>query len=202
MTINDEQNVAFITVAYQRRILSYVFTVIPEKAFNCVEDVIQILILSRPTLSLSPALLAQSSSLSCEVAIHRLVDYRHREAFTCRVMHSALLQLSSVEIINNTGIVVSTAHVVSGDDTPLIQQVSKPNKRCAPKKEKGERALLIREKNDWGIFIGKWHGLVKGVPGVPGVKGIPGGKGQTGRLPLKFFAFFGKQGWKQISQIS
>ena len=50
VTINDEQNVAFITVAYQRKILSYVFTVIPEKAFNCVEDVIQILILSIPTL--------------------------------------------------------------------------------------------------------------------------------------------------------
>ena len=129
VTINDEQNVAFITVAYQRRILSYVFTVIPEKAFNCVEDVIQILILSTPTLILSPALLAQSSSLSCEVAIHRLVDYRHREAFTCRVMHSTLLQLSSVEIINNTGIFVSTAHVVSGDDTPLIQQVSKSASR-------------------------------------------------------------------------
>ena len=35
VTINDEQN-----VAYQRRILCYVFTVTPEKASNCVEDVI------------------------------------------------------------------------------------------------------------------------------------------------------------------
>ena len=113
-------------------------------------------------------------------------------------MHSTLLQLSSVEVIfNNAGMVVSTAHVVSGDAIPLIQQVSKPNKRCTPKKEKGERAVLIREKKDWGIFIGKWHGLVKGVPGVPGVKGIPGGKGQPGRLSLKFFALLGKQGWKQ-----
>ena len=83
-------------------------------------------------------------------------------------MHSALLQLSSVEIINNTGIVVSTAHVVSGDALPQIQQVSDPTKCCTLKPEDGERAVLIRGKKDWGICIGKWHGFVKGVPGVAG----------------------------------
>ncbi|KAK2573056.1 hypothetical protein P5673_002087 [Acropora cervicornis] len=205
VVIRDEQKVAFTTVAYQRRPLSYVFT----QAFHRAEDVTQIL--STPTLILSPALLAQSSSLSCEVAIHRLVDYRHREGFTCRVMHSTLLQLSSVEIINNTGIVVSTAHVVSGDAIPQIQQVSDPNKCCTLKPEEGERAVLIRGKKDWGICIGKWHGFVKGVPGVAGVKGTegnrgvrgtPGVKGQPGRLLLKFFALFGMQGWKLISQAS
>ena len=35
-----------------------------------------------------------------------------------------------------------------------------------------------------------------------GVRGIPGVKGQPGRLSLKFFALFGKQGWKEISQVS
>ena len=43
VTINDEQKVAFTSVAYLRRLLSYVFTVIPEKAFKSVKDVAQIL---------------------------------------------------------------------------------------------------------------------------------------------------------------
>ena len=54
VVISNEQKVAFTTVAYQRRPLSYVFTVMPEQAFNRAEDITEIL--STPTLILSPAL--------------------------------------------------------------------------------------------------------------------------------------------------
>ena len=33
----------------------------------------------------------------------------------------------------------------------------------------GERAVLIKNRQgDWGIVLGKWKGMSKGVPGVAG----------------------------------
>ena len=136
------------------------------------------------------------------MSVHRVLDYRQRDAFTCRIMHSAELQLSSVEIVDNAKNVVSTAHVIRTDALPSREQLSNPDKYCTLDQTAGERAILIRGSEDWGICIGSWKGLVQGMPGVPGVpgvpdksgiKGTPGIQGKPGLLSIKFFSLFGEQ---------
>ena len=124
-------------------------------------------------------------------------------------MHSALPQFSSVEVIHNVGRVVSTAHLIRGDVLPTTEQVINPEKCCTMNEMAGERAIVIRGSQDWGICVGKWEGFVKGVPGVagvdgtpdkPGVKGTPGIKGQPGCLSIKFFSLFGTREWKHVEK--
>jgi len=124
-------------------------------------------------------------------------------------MHSALLLFSSVEVIDHAGRVVSTAHLIREDVIPTREQVKNTEKCCTMNEMAGERAVLIRGSQDWGICVGKWEGFVKGVPGVPGkegtpdnpgVKGIPGIKGQPGHLSIKFFSLFGSCEWKHVEK--
>ena len=152
---------------------------------------------------------------------HLLFDSRGRPAFVCRVIHSAELQLSCVQVINKAQRVVSVAYLIRENVLPKRGQVKKPDKCCTLDVQEGERAILIRGSKDWGICIGKWQGVVKGVPGVPGVsgtkgtpgtsetpaikgipgiKGKPGTKGQPGSLSVKFFSLTEKQEWKRVEK--
>ena len=207
LAIADNVIVRFTTVASPPRLDKYYFTVIPEKRFTAVQHPARIL--SSPKLFLSPLSLAPSPA-PCVLSVHRLFDYHgKREAFTCRVIHSAPLQFSSVEVIDHAERVVSTAHVIRGDVIPTRNQVTNPEKCCTLNEMAGERAILIRGSQDWGICVGKWEGLVKGVPGVPGVKGTPdkpgvkgtpGKKSQPGQLSIKFFSLFGTNEWKHVEK--
>ena len=200
--------VRFTTVASPRRLEKYFFMVKPKSTdFSTVQHPAQIL--SSPTLILSPMALAQSSSMSCAWSVNRLFVLGQREVFTYRVMHSAQLLFSSVEVINPVGRVVSTANVLRGDILPMREQVHNAEKCCTMDEMAGERAVLIRGSQDWGICVGKWKGFVEGVPGVPGVKetpekhsvkGTPGIKGQPGRLSIKFFSLFGTREWKHVEK--
>ena len=207
LAIVDNIIVRFTTLANPPRRDRYYFTVKLKTNFSTVQHPAQIL--SFPTLVLSPLSLAQSSSASCALSVDGLLDYGNREVFTYRVIHSAQLLLSSVEVINNAGRVLSTAHLIRGDILPTRFQVNKPEKCCTMDEMAGERAILIRGSQDWGICVGKWEGFVKGVPGVPGVKGtsgnpgvrgIPGIKGQPGFLSIKFFSLFGAREWKRVEK--
>ena len=152
---------------------------------------------------------------------HLLFDSRGRPAFGCRVIHSAVLQLSCVQVINKAQRVVGVAYLIRENVLPKRGQVKKPDKCCTLDVQEGERAMLIRGSKDWGICIGKWQGVVKGVPGVPGVsgtkgtpgtcetpaikgipgiKGKPGTKGQPGSLSVKFFSLTEKQEWKRVEK--
>ena len=206
LAIADNVIVRFTTVASPPRLDKYYFSVIPEKHFITVQHPARIL--SSPTLFLSPLSQARSSA-PCVLSVHRLVDYGKREAFTCRVIHSAQLLFSSAEVIDHSGHVISTAHLIRGDVIPTKNQVTNPEKCCTLNEMAGERAILIRGSQDWGICVGKWEGFVKGVPGVPGVKGtpgnpgvrgIPGIKGQPGHLSIKFFSLFGAREWKRVEK--
>ena len=146
------------------------------------------------------------------------VRFPRRPAVVCRVIHSAVLQLSCVQVINK---VVGLAYLIRQNVLPKRGQVRKPDKCCTLDLQEGERAMLIRGSKDWGICIGKWQGVVKGVPGVPGVsgtkgtpgtsetpaikgvpgiKGKPGTKGQPGSLSVKFFSLTEKQEWKRVEK--
>ena len=201
-TIDDHLVVQLTTKTHSPRLVGYNFTVSPDKHFRSVKYPAKFL--SSPSLILSPASLAQSLA-PCEMSVHRLFDHRQQEVFTCRIMHSARLLFSSVEVINSVGSVVSTAHLIRGNVLPTKEQLKWPHKCCIVDEMAGERAILIRGSKDWGICIGKWDGFVKGVagvagvrgkPGEPGIKGTPGIKGQPGSLSIKFFSLFEKQEWK------
>lgn len=135
------------------------------------------------TLFLPPASLACLPQVSCENSRGQLFDRHEREAFTYCVMHSVALQLSSVEVINSDGNVVSTAHLIQSHTLPSQLQVSNKEANCTL--NEGERAFLVRGSKDWGICIGKWEGYVRGVPGTRKTRGIPG---NPGYLVIKFFS--------------
>ena len=204
LTIAENLIVRFTTVVHSPKPDEYFFSVMPNGDFNPVQDVTSIL--SSPALFLSPFSLNQTVA-SSEMSLHRLVDYFEREAFICRVMHSAELLFSSVEVMNHVGDVVSTAHLLRGNVLPAKKQVGEPQFCRTLDEAGGERAMLIRGCKDWSICIGKWKGVVKGVPGVPGikgsegspgVKGTPGVKGQPGDLCIEFFSLSGVQEWKRV----
>ena len=216
---DHNQYVRVTTVAHPPKQDGYSFKVRPQKLFSNVENPAQIL--RSPTLILSPVSLVQSATAPCEMSDHLLFDSRGRPAFGCRVIHSAVLQLSCVQVINKAQKVVSVAYLIRENVLPKRGQVKKPDKCCTLDVQEGERAILIRGSKDWGICIGKWQGVVEGVPGVPGVsgtkgtpgtsetpaiKGIPGIKGkpgtrrQPGSLSVKFFSLTEKQEWKRVEK--
>lgn len=216
---DHNQCVRFTTVAHPPKQDGYSFAVRPQKIFSNVENPAQIL--GSPTLILSPTSLVQSATAPCEMSDHLLFDSRGRPAFGCRVIHSAVLQLSCVQVINKAKRVVSVAYLIRENVLPKRGQVKRPDKCCTLDVQEGERAILIRGSKDWGICIGKWQGVVKGVPGVPGVsgtkgtpgtsetpairgipgiKGKPGTKGQPGSLSVKFFSLTEKQEWKRVEK--
>ena len=142
------------------------------------------------TLFLPPASLACLPKASYETSTGQVFYGLDRKAFTYRVMHSVALQLSSVEVINNDGNVVSTAHLIQNHVLPRQLQVR--NKEATCTLNEGERAFLVRGSKDWGICIGKWEGYVRGVPGTRGTHGIPGSPGQ---LKIKFFSLVETNEW-------
>ena len=115
-------------------------------------------------------------------------------------MHSVALQLSSVEVVNNDGNVVSTAHLIQNQVLPRQNQVNNKETNCTL--NEGERAFLIRGSKDWGICIGKWKGYVKGIlsvaPNGPGKRGTRGIPGNPGHLTIKFFSLFGTNEWREV----
>ena len=149
------------------------------------------------TLFLPPASLACLPEASCETSTGQVFYGLDQEAFTYRVMHSVALQLSSVEVINSDGNVVSTAHLIQSHVLPRQLQVSNKEANCTL--NEGERAFLVRGSKDWGICIGKWEGYVRGVPAVApskrsrwGTRGIPG---NPGYLKIKFFSLVETNEW-------
>lgn len=123
LTIAENLIVRFTTVVHSPKPDEYFFSVMPNGDFNPVQDVTSIL--SSPALFLSPFSLNQTVA-SSEMSLHRLMDYFEREAFICRVMHSAELLFSSVEVMNQVGDVVSTAHLLRGNVLPAKKQVGEP----------------------------------------------------------------------------
>ena len=206
LTSDKNLIVRFTTVVHPLQLDEYIFTVIPKRNISPVQDAASIL--SSPALFLSPCSLNQTLA-SSEISMHPLLDCWGRKAFTCRVMHSAELLFSSVEVMNHVDEVVSTAHLLRKNVPPTKKQVDQPQFCCTLDVAGGERAMLIRGCKDWGICIGKWKGVVKGVPGVPGiggsegspgVKGTPGVKGQPGYLCIEFFSWSGAQEWKKVNK--
>ena len=87
--------------------------------------------------------------------------------------------MACVEVINNAGDVVSTAHLLQGNTLPSREQVSKPYGCCTL--DGNEKAMLIRGNKDWGVCIGTWK------------ENDPSNK-----LHIKLFSLTETQGWKSV----
>lgn len=132
----------------------YRFKVQPDLYFGKVDH--PSLVLSFPQSMLSAVDFAKTY-LPCESATHTLLDCRGRETFKCRVVHSTAATLSAVEIISMEGIVVASAHTIKPNTLPDKGSVE-DHKRCVYLNHAdGERAMVIRSREDWGVCIGKWH---------------------------------------------
>ena len=101
--------------------------------------------------------LVHSATAPCEMSVHLLFDSRGRPAFVCRVIHSAVLQLSCVQVINKAQRVVSVAYLIRENVLPKRGQVKKPDKCCTLDVQEGERAILIR-----GSKLGYLHRQMAG----------------------------------------
>ena len=132
----------------------YRFKVLPQEFFTRVDN--PSLVLSFPQSMISPSDVVKSY-LPCESATHTLQDYRGREAFKCRVVHSTAGLLSAVEIISLHGIVVASAHVINPNILPDKGSIEDHKSCVYLNHTEGERAMLIRSRKDWGICIGKWQ---------------------------------------------
>jgi len=109
----------------------------------------------------------------CIVASHSLFNHVDKLKFTCRVIHSLPLNMSVVQVYYADKL-VSVAHLVGGGTLTRPDQVERYDriKNIMLDSKKGERAMLIKDNNgDWGMCVGGWEGVTKGVPGIPGVKG-------------------------------
>ena len=159
----------------------YWFNVKPKEAFRHVSDTATIL--STPMLSIFQSL-SVSPSENCEMALQEVFDSHDRLAFSCRVMHWGIRRgfhpMACVEVINNAGDVVSTAHLLQGNTLPSTEQVSDRKGCCTL--EDNERAMLIRGSRDWGICIGTWK------------ENDPWNK-----LHIKLFSLTETQGWISVS---
>ena len=199
ITFNDAKVVHFTTRVYPPKLARYFFVVQAQCHFTRAQNAANVL--SSPKLFLSPVGLAQTAPES-EMSVQRIFDYRNQEAFTYRVMHSAALLLSSVEILDLDGKVAASTHLLGNDMLPSKVQVNTEELCCTL--EDGERAMLIRGQRDWGICVGKWEGFVQGVPGEPqeeGIQGDPKTPGQPGHLKVKFFSLHReRRSWQPVSR--
>ena len=147
-------------------------------------------LLSDPQLMLPPSNLAKAF-LSCSAVSQSVLDWREREAFKYRIVHSSVGMISAVEIINLDKQVVASAHTVNQNSLPQANAVQ-DEKRCVTLNQaEGERAMLIRGgQKDWGICIGKWQQEIRPLQ-------VIANKCRFGQrfVSIRFFKLFGKQGW-------
>lgn len=172
--------VKITAVAHPPLSKGYWFNVKPKEAFCHVSDAANIL--SAPMLSVFQSL-SVSPSENCEMALQEVFDSHDCLAFSCRVMHWGIRRgfhpMACVEVINNAGDVVSTAHLLQGNTLPSREQVSDPYGCCTLGED--ERAMLIRGNKDWAVCIGTWKG-----------------DHPWNKLDLKLFSLTETQGWKSV----
>lgn len=126
------------------------------------------------------ALLPEGVPNTCYVASHRIYNHLNHFEFTARVIHSIPLKMSAVQLFRKDKM-VSVGHLIGTDQLPTIKNVGLDFQYAAIDPSKGERAFIIKDElGDWGICLGFWDGLKKGIPGRAGSRGIKGVKGIPG----------------------
>ena len=144
--------------------------------------------LCHPQLMLPPSDLAKPL-LPCSVATQSVFDWREREAFRYRIVHSSVGVISAVEIFNLYDQFVASAHTINPSTLPERNVVQDAKKSIVLNQGEGERAMLIRGKKDWAVCIGKWqneHSVQEKTRISQGRQAFVG---------IRIFRLFGKTGW-------
>ena len=151
--LNGGQYTAKVTMLIgSPTVINYSFEARPEKVVTHSKH--PSLILNSPHLMLSPSDLAKPS-VPCDFSTHPIVDWKGNQVFRCRVVHSSAAVLSAAEIINESDQVVATTHTISPSTLPERDDVHKNS--IFLNQTEGERAMLIRGRNNWAVCIGKWQ---------------------------------------------
>ena len=138
--------------------------------------------LSNPQLVLPPGDL-QKKFLPCSVATQSVLDWREREAFKYRIVHSSAGLVSAIEIINLHQQIVASAYTISSTSLPDTDAVKDAKKCIVLNQDEGDRAMLIRGQRDWGVCVGKWTQQID-----PWMK-------RHKFVSIRVFKLFDKQGW-------
>ncbi|XP_050413585.1 uncharacterized protein LOC126828047 [Patella vulgata] len=138
---------------------------------------------------------------NCSVASHRLLNHAGETAYTCRIIHSLPLLMSAVHVFYRDKM-SAVAHLIASDQLPLPQMVDNAEKCITLNPKIGERALLIKNHSgDWGVVIGRWAGVRKGVKPIRPTKTSPGRRGippSPGYLDISFYKINNKR-WHEMS---
>lgn len=143
--------------------------------------------LCHPQLMLSPSDLAKPA-LPCSSATQRVLDWRGREAFRYRIVHSSVGLISAVEIFNLYDQLVASGHTINPSSFPERDAVHDAKNSIFLNQVEGERAMLIRGKKDWAVCIGKWQHERN-----PLQRGFS--RGGQGFVGIRVFKLFDKQSW-------
>ncbi|CAD5123948.1 unnamed protein product [Dimorphilus gyrociliatus] len=103
---------------------------------------------------------------NCAVANHVLYpdSAPDERPFHITVIHSLLLKTSAIQVFAKRRL-VCVAHTVGNDQLPTSSLVSDTKKIPSLDVAKGERAILIKDKNgDWAIIKGIWQDKNKRTP--------------------------------------
>ena len=169
-------------------IVDHCFKVQPEKKFLPSDH--PSMILSCPELMLSPSDLARES-VPCDSSTHSVL-WRGYRVFSYRVVHSSEALLSALEIINLYGQVVASAYTVKPNTFPERSDVQDQTNNIFLNQHEGERGMLIRGNNDWGLCIG---GLTKRPLSDRGASRWPY------YVNIKVFKLFGERGWCSVQKL-
>ncbi|XP_078655975.1 uncharacterized protein LOC144902415 [Branchiostoma floridae x Branchiostoma belcheri] len=130
--------------------------------------------LSGDYLSTLPPMVLGSdgAAYTFEIATHNILDLTGGLAFRCRVVHSAELKTSVVQVMTPGDQLTAEAYLIRNDTVPTPGQLQAPD--VVPTMGPNDCAMLIRNGQDWGVVVGRWDNFRQGVPGTPGVKGVSG----------------------------
>ncbi|ESO91289.1 hypothetical protein LOTGIDRAFT_153720 [Lottia gigantea] len=138
---------------------------------------------------------------NCSVASHRLLNHAGEVAYTCRIIHSLPLLMSAIHVFYRDKM-AAVAHLIASDQLPLPQMVDNAEKCITLNPKIGERALLIKNHHgDWGVIIGRWAGVRKGIKPIRPTKNSPGRRGippSPGYLDISFYKISSKR-WIELS---
>ena len=123
---------------------------------------------------------------TCRTVTHDIVTGMEDKRMSVYLIHSLPLVLSAVQVYVGSQMAV-VAHSV-GPDTIGAMSVLELDSSFAGKPW---RAMIIKDnEGDFGICVGAWVGVKKGVPGVKGSrnrKGIPGTPGNPGHFKMLYY---------------
>ena len=132
--------------------MSYRFTLSPEPEFAKFLHPADVV--SAPKTVLKREILTMQR-VPCELSVHHVYSYCGKTAFTCRVLNAEPADVMVLEVVNNEGNTVASAHLADNNLFPSPTEPLEDSSKCLTTNMSGsETALLVRGRSDWGVCVG------------------------------------------------